>query len=417
MYQMRDMPYIIGLQAKLYLGNRNKQIVAVNDGASRYVYNHLVATGNELYHLKKYAPYVPWANERINYLKSVMDSAGIKNAAPFLYERNVDSSTINNAIKNYNTAWKNRKERHTGVPTFHKKSERQSYQTCNHYKSGAAYMNDGSTRFVGKKHIVLPLLGKVRIGVSKKLIDALLEHADLYETRIGTATISRDAVGEYWVSLKIGSVHPFKEAIRKTGSVIGIDLNLENFLTDSNNNVVDNPRFLKTMEHKLTKQQRVLSRRAERAKRENRSLSTSKNYQKQRRKVAYTHRKIARQRKDFHHSIAKSMVESQDLIVAEDLKVRNMKRNHKLAKAISDVGWRSFLGILNQKAGMYDRELILIDPRNTTQTCSACGYILTGEEKLTLSDREWVCPKCGVHHHRDHNSAVNILNAYLNSKT
>ena len=110
------------------------------------------------------------------------------------------------------------------------------------------------------------------------------------------------------------------------------------------------------------------------------------------------------------------MVESQDLIVAEDLKVRNMKRNHKLAKAISDVGWRSFLGILNQKAGMYDRELILIDPRNTTQTCSACGYILTGEEKLTLSDREWVCPKCGAHHHRDHNSAVNILNAYLNSK-
>ena len=107
------------------------------------------------------------------------------------------------------------------------------------------------------------------------------------------------------------------------------------------------------------------------------------------------------------------MVESQDLIVAEDLKVRNLKKNHKLAKAISDAGWRSFLIILGQKADTYGKEFVLVDPRNTTQTCSSCGYKLTDDKKLTLSDREWTCPSCGTHHLRDHNAALNILNRYL----
>ena len=414
MHKMKDMPYHMGLQCKLYLSNRNKYLVALNDGASRYVYNHLVATGNEIYRLKQSAFCSSWAAERIDYLESARDgSRGIKNSAPFLYGDEIDSSAVDNAITNYKAAWKNMKERHTGVPTFHKKSECQSYQTSNHYTGKSTHMNDGSIYFMGNKHIRLPLLGKVRIGVSKKLLKALFEHADLYETRIGTVTISRDAVGEYWVSIQVASMHPFKEELPKTGSIIGIDLNLENFLTDSNNCVIDNPRYLKNTEPLIKKQQRILSRKAEHAKKEKRPLCESKNYQKQRKKLAYTQRKVARQRAEFHHILAKDMVESQDLIVAEDLKVRNLKKNHKLAKAISDAGWRSFLTILGQKASTYGKELALIDPRNTTQTCSNCGYKLTDDEKLTLSDREWTCPSCGTHHLRDHNAALNILNRYL----
>lgn len=414
MHAMKDMTYHIRIRAKLYLNNRCKQIVAANDGAARFTYNRLVAVGNELYRLRKTADLCQADRDRIEYLESVVgDTAHLKNSAPFLYENDIDSSAVDNAIKNYHTAWKNMRERHTGVPTFHKKSYEQSYQTCNHYNGKSTHMNDGSTRFIGSRHIQLPLLGKTRIGISKKQIQALLAHADMYETRIGTACISRDAVGEYWVALQIGSMHPFKEQMPKTGEPVGIDLNLENFLTDSNGNVTDNPRILRKSEARLAKEQRVLSHRCIRAKADGRSIYESRNYQKQRIKVAYTHRKISRQRADFHDVLSKDMVKSHDYIVAEDLKVRNLKKNHHLAKAISDAGWRSFLTGLSRKAEMYGKTFVLINPSNTTQTCSCCGYVLEGNEKLTLKDREWDCPQCGAHHLRDHNSAINVLNKGL----
>ena len=218
MRTMKEMPYVIGIKAKLYLSAKGKYIVSLNDGAHRYVYNHLVAAGNEIYELRKSACCSPWAASRMDYLLSVSrTSRGVKNSAPFLYGKDIDSSVIDNAMKNYRTAWKNYRDGHTGVPVFRRKNERMSYQTCNHYRGDSTHMNDGSIRFEDKGHIRLPLLGKVRIGVSPKMIKLILSHAELHETRIGTARISRDAVGEYWVSVQIGSVHPFHERLPRTG--------------------------------------------------------------------------------------------------------------------------------------------------------------------------------------------------------
>ena len=417
MRTMKKMPYVIGIKAKLHLSKRDRHIVALNDGACRYVYNHLVAVGKEIYELKKSAGCSPWAKERIAYLKSVSSTAkGIKNSPPFLYGKDIDSSVIDNAVQNYRAAWKSYRERHAGVPVFRKKGGRMSYQTCNHYKGGSTHMNDGSIRFEGKDHIRLPLMGRVRISASPKMIEDILSHAGLYETRIGTAHISRDAVGEYWVAVQIGSTHPFRETLPKTGKAIGIDLNLGNFLTDSDGRTVDNPRYLKRLETKIKKKQRNLSRKTERAKKEHRSLRESKNYQKQRQKLAYLHRKVERQRKDFHNTVAKDVVKNQDIITAEGLKVRNLTKNHCLSKSINDAGWRSFLTVLSQKALMYGKTFALVDPRNTTQTCSACGYVLRGNEKLSLSDREWTCPSCGMHHERDCNAARNILKRYMDTQ-
>ena len=411
---MKQMPFHMGIVGKLNLGYRGREIVAINDGARRFVRNHLVATGNEIYRLSK-DKVSPWAAERLDYLRSVRDAAGIKNAAPFLYESRVDSDAVAHAIANYKTACKNMKERHTDVPAFEKKGYAQLYQTSNHYTAKSAGMNDGSIYFVGEnwKFMQLPKLGKVRVRFSPKLLNALKAHAEQRETRIGTVTISRDAVGEYWVSLQIASMGPFREEFIKTGAILGIDLNLDNFLTDSNGTVIENPRFLKQSEMKLAKAQRKLSRRAERAKKEGRPLYESKNYQKQRHKTAFIQRKVARQRNGFQHALSKAMVESQDLVAAENLKVANMKKNHHLAKAISDASWRSFLAKLEYKAGMYGKRFLLVDPKHTTQTCSACGHTLKGDDKLTLADREWTCPKCGTHHVRDHNAAKNILNRAL----
>ena len=410
--KMKDYKYHIGIKGKLYLSNQKKHIVALNDGASRYVYNHLVATNNEKYFINQTAKYVPCYQERLEYLNSVTDARGIKNSAPFLYEKDIDSSAIDNAIKNYHEAWEDYKITHC-KPVFHKKGYTQSYQTCNHYKGGSTHMNDGSIRFEDNHHIILPLLGRVRIGISPNLIKQL--NSRTAETRIGTATISRDAVGEYWFSLQMASDEPFREELKHTGCCAGIDLNLDNFLTDSNNVVIDNPRFLKEAEKKLAKEQRKLSRRMEQAKKDGKNLHDAKNYQKQRQKVAFLQRKVARQRNDFQHNLSKDYIENQDIIAAEDLKVRNLKKNHKLAKAISDAGWRSFLTKLQYKGDLYNKQVILIDPKNTTQMCSSCGYVMKGEEKLTLADREWTCPHCGTYHIRDHNAAKNILARALSS--
>ena len=122
---------------------------------------------------------------------------------------------------------------------------------------------------------------------------------------------------------------------------------------------------------------------------------------------------MERQRAEYLHVLSKQEVENQDFIAAEDLKVRNMLKNHRLAKAIADASWRKFLTMLQYKGILYGKTVVLVPPRNTTQTCSQCGYVMKGEERLTLSDREWMCPNCRAVHKRDTNAAQNILNRGL----
>ena len=152
---------------------------------------------------------------------------------------------------------------------------------------------------------------------------------------------------------------------------------------------------------------------ATRAKKEHRSLSESKNYQKQRIKVAKLHKHAAAQNEAFQHLLSKAIIESQDIVCVEKMNVRNMMQNHHLARAITDCSWASFITKLSYKAELYGKQFVKVPAAGTTQTCSNCGYVMSGEEKLTLSDREWTCPNCGRHHIRDWNSAINIKNRGL----
>lgn len=417
MKKCSDMNYHYGVILKIYPSDQQKHIIAVNDGAQRAVYNRLVGSGNEIYRLKKTADLVPADKKRLEDVicqyrnpdgkNSSPDPKHIKNALPFLNEKDVDSQTVTSAIRNYNAAWRNMRERHTGVPTFHKKSYEQSYQTSNHYQSGHEGLNGGSIRFLDRDHLQLPIIGRIRCCGSSEIIDKLFSHSS--QTRIGTVTVSRDAVGEYWVSLQIASDDSFVRSLPKTGSQIGIDLNLIDLVNDSEGGSFENPQFRKKLEDKLVKAQKKLSRRAERAKKDKRKLRDSRNYQKQRQKVAYLQRKIAQQRADYLNCVSKQLIKSHDLIAAENLKVSNLLKNHCLAKAISDAGWRTFLTLLQQKGEMYGRDVIFVAPQYTTQTCSVCGHVMTGDQKLPLSVREWDCPVCGTHNMRDTNAAKNIL--------
>lgn len=412
MRKVAEMPYHIGLKVKIYPSNEQKRFIAVNDGAARSVYNHLVACNNEKYRLSKTADFVPVYRDRIKYLESMIGKVrNIKNTLPYLYGKDVDEQAIANAVKNYNTAWKNQKERHTGVPVFKKKSYEQSYQTNAHYYKNPKPGKESNVRFEDKAHVTLPKLGRIRIGASPKIMKMLLTRT--CDTRIGTITISRDAVGEYWASFSIASEEPFHATLPKTGSLQGIDLNLIELVNDSDGGSNENKKFRAKTKKALTKSQHKQSRMAKHAKKDGRALKSSVHYQKQRKKTAYIHRKVERQRTDYLNVVSKRKIESQDFIAAEDLKVRNMIKNHNLAKSIADASWRKFLTMLQYKANLYGKIVILVPPQNTTQTCSQCGYILKGDEKLTLNDRDWICPKCHTEHIRDTNAAINILNRGL----
>lgn len=408
MRNMSEMPYHIGFKVKLYLNYRQKHLVAVNDGAKRAVYNHLVACGNEKYRLSMASELVPAYQKRIDYLKSVTGEAkNIKNALPFLYGDDVDDQAIANAIRNYRSSWKNMKERHTGVPVFKKKSYEQSYQTNAHYYKNKAGIETSNVRFEDSCHVTLPKLGRVRFGGSPEMALSIMERTA--DTRIGTITISRDAVGEYWASFAIASEEPFRDPLPKTGSMQGIDLNLIELVNDSDGGASENMRFYRRSQDKLAKQQHKLSRMQECAMKDGRELRSSKNYQKQRKKVAATHRKVARQRQDYLHKLSKLEVENQDFIAAEDLKVRSLIKNHRMSRSIADAGWRTLLTMLQYKGELYGKEVVLVPPQYTTQTCSMCGYVMKGGKRLTLKDRDWECPCCHAHHERDTNAADNIL--------
>lgn len=252
--------------------------------------------------------------------------------------------------------------------------------------------------------------GRLRISGSHKRI--LANKTDI---RLGTVTVSKDTADHYFASFQLGSDTPFVEKFAKTGKQLGVDLNLDNFLTDSNGAMVANPRFYRKAKRQLAKAQRKLGKRCARAKKEGRSLRTAKNYQKQRLLVARLHDRIRNQRSDFINRLTTALVKSHDLVVAERLMSRNMAKNHALAMSITDAGWREFLAKMQVKADLYGKTFLMLDPKNTTQRCSSCGHIMgkNGTEKLTLKDREWTCPKCGTYHIRDWNAAKNILDKGL----
>lgn len=412
MLKMKEMPYVIGITMRLYPSDAQKDIIAYNDGAARFIYNRLVARHKELFSLRQVKIFIQPVSERIAYLESLGENiSDFKANYPFLEDKRIDVQMISDTIRNYRIAWNNFLTKPgTSIPTFHKKGYDKRYQTNAHYPKNAATVSDGNVYLTDKHHIQLPKLGTVRFAGSERIHKIFMRTS---ETRIGTIKISMDACGRYYASLQVGSVEPFFKSVMKTGSRVGIDVNIENFCTMSDGTVIENPKYRASTQRKLAKQQRKLSHRAERARAEDRSLRDSKNYQKQRLKVAALHQKAASQNNEFQHVLTKHIVESQDLVVVEDLKVKNLMKNHHLARAIADCSWGSFIQKLDYKAKAYGKTFIKVSPKNTSQTCSVCGAVLAGDDRLTLRDREWVCPSCGTHHIRDLNAAINILNKGL----
>ena len=178
---------------------------------------------------------------------------------------------------------------------------------------------------------------------------------------------------------------------------IGIDVGLKSFAVLSDGNIIDNPKYLLKSEKQLIKKQRQLSRKKK----------GSNNRKKAKLVLSKLHKHISNQRKDFHHKISRQIVDNYGYIKVEDLQIKNMVKNHNLAKLISDAGWGQFLSFITYKAEEAGCYVEKVNHRNTSKKCSVCGYI---HKEMTLSVREWTCPVCNTEHDRDINASINILN-------
>ncbi|TRU69668.1 MAG: transposase [Microcystis viridis Mv_BB_P_19951000_S69] len=230
-----------------------------------------------------------------------------------------------------------------------------------------------------------------KTGIGKLKLIGTFNRQLLDKTTIKRVRLIQRADGFYCqFVLDIERVEPFNS----TGKEVGIDLGLNHFLTDSNGDKIDNPRFLRQAERRLKKAQRKLSKKKK----------GSQKRLKQKSKVARLHLKVSRQRKDFAVKTAKALIQSNDLVVYEDLKVSNMVKNPKLAKSISDASWSMFTDWLDYFGKIHGKFVIAVNPQYTSQQCSDCGNLV----KKTLSVRTHIC-SCGCVLDRDENAAINIL--------
>jgi putative transposase len=191
-----------------------------------------------------------------------------------------------------------------------------------------------------------------------------------------------------------------EEVISPTRSTIGLDMGLNHFYTDSNGEQVENPRFYRQAEKSMRRSQRLVSRK----------VKGSSNRRKARVKLSKIHLKISRQRKDHAIKLARCVIQSNDLVVYEDLRVKNMVRNHCLAKSIRDAGWYQFRVWLEYFGKVFGRATVAVNPAYTSQECSSCGVVV----RKSLSTRTHVC-QCGCVLDRDENAAINILNKGLST--
>jgi putative transposase len=349
---------------RIYPSASQQELLQKTFGCCRWVYNKVLsmrqeeyATGGKTRGINSYITLIPrWK----------------RSEAPWLSE--VDSMALQQSLRDLDKAYKNffRSPGKVGFPRFKSKhAGRKSYRTNN-------------VTIVDGRHVKLPKLGLVKARVSRPI-----------EGRILSATVKQVASGKCYVAVCCTD-GPASQMPQGPVKVMGIDVGVHDLMVRSDGVRVANPKGLAKAERKLAREQRRLSRKQK----------GSANRAKQRRRLALVHEKVANRRKDAIHKATTSAVCESQAVAVEDLNVRGMQGNHRLAKAVSDASMGAALRQLEYKCAWYGRGFVRVDRfYPSSKTCGCCGAVYDG---LTLAMREWGCPECGCVHDRDLNAACNI---------
>jgi putative transposase len=339
-------------------------------GCVRVVWNRTLAARQARWHLERNGTSYAESDRALTAMKKDPDLA-------FLSE--VSSVPLQQALRHQHQAFTAFFARRARYPRFKSRRWRQSA----HYTRSAFTIRGG----------------ELRLAKTRSALRYVWSWPDADVTTLNPAMVivSCEPDGRWYVTFTVDAIAP--APLAGTGHAIGIDLGVTDFAATSDGGKIANPRHLERKARGLARYQRRMARCQE----------ASANRRKAAAKVARAHRKVRLARRDFLHRASTRLVRTADLIMIEDLAVRNMVRNRHLARAISGCGWGEFRRQLAYKCERYGRRLVVIDRwYPSSRTCSACGHLLA---ELSLSTRHWRCPSCGTRHDRDINAAQNILAA------
>jgi putative transposase len=371
-----------GFRFRIYPNQEQQAKLAIQFGHARFVYNHFRALRDQTYQE---------TGQGLNYETTTTLLRMLKQEPDYLWLKEADSQVLQQSLKDLQRAYDNwfRMCREGTLPSNKAKKPRKDGKPRGYprFKSRHA---EQSIRYpqrfkIEDDRIYLPKVGWVKVVVHRPL-----------EGKMKNCTVSKAKSGKFYVSIQCEI--EMDDPQPRPGRV-GIDLGLIDFVTTSDGVKVQAPKHLRRAERRLKIRQRRLSRKQK----------GSNGREKARQRIAVDHERVASQRRDLHHQLSRQLVDQHGIISLEDLNIRGMVKNRRLAKSISDAGWYQFVMFLRYKAEWSGGTILNADRFfPSSKLCSECGE---KHKALRLSDREWVCLNCDTLHDRDVNAAINILNA------
>ena len=353
---------------RLYPSKSQENLLAQHFGCCRFVYNHFLRQRIDFYTENKGKE-----KQSLNYYDTALTLTHLKSQPEFAWLKEVNSQSLQQSLRRLDVAYNNFFNKRADFPNFKSKHNKQSFLVPQRFTIDSE-----------KGLLSIPKFESMKITL----------HREIEGTMKGI-TISKNPSGKYFASILCEIEKTIKP--KKRGKQIGIDLGIKSFLVTSDDETIDAPKFLRKSEDKLTRLQRLLSRK----------VKGSSRRDKARIKVTHIHEKISNQRTDFLHKLSHRLVSENQAIFAEDLHVKGIMANHCLSKSVADSGWSEFIRQVKYKSewnGVHFGQIDRFFP--SSKRCHSCGWI---NESLVLKDREWTCQDCGLVVERDFNAAQNIL--------